>query len=969
MPGSIAARVMAYERRMSGSAGPLSASGEASNGEPVQIELWINGEWVDITAYVMVRDDNGSISITRGRRDEGGTADHAVLNLLLDNRDGRFSPRNPTGTYYGLIGRNQPIRVSVPNGLGGKSYRFWGEVSAWPQMWDPTGTDVWVELEASGVLRRLSQGPPSENSLVYDGITSPGGLSGLVAYWPCEDPSGSVEIKSALVNGSPMAFLDKSPELASDSRFGSSSPLPVFTEAAMVGGVAKYSDPTATQVRFLLYMPPEGASSDLDVIIRVTQAEDISVADIRYFEIIYNAPGGFQFDIVPAGSLTVEAKDSDGATLGALLNHAVDLRGRLVRVSLELQESGTGISMTLRTLDLVSGSEVSVSQTGALEQLTRVTHVSPFISAFAAVTTDTAVGLPGGVMGHITVQNVITDIEDLGVRLNPLGEVAGRRIQRLCAEQGVPFDWVGDLDDSVALGGQERLNALEVMRQAELADGGVLYENLAVLGLGYRPRAALTNQDPQVTFNYAGFDLSDGVPLPVEDDRYIQNSVTVTVDGFSETYSLDEGSLSTKVPPAGVGLYGQDVTLNLDASDLTVLKDHAAWRVHLGTVDEARHPQISVNLARSNFTSNPALKQAVLGLRPGDRILVENPPAWLPSDDIDQIIIGFEESITHFEHKITFICAPASPYRVGVLNSTPVKLNTDGSELVTAVDSSATSLTVAPSVANTTRILWTTDTAQFPLDVRMGGEVMTVSGVTSWLDDSFTRTESETWGSPTIGSAWNTVGGGPSTDYSVNGSAGVHVLSTVDVTRRTSVTAAMADFDIYCDITTSALATGASLYGAVAARMQNATNMYVARLEFTTSNTVVLALRRILADVQTELDFYTVPITHVAGTYVRVRFQGYGSSLKAKAWLATDAVEPPEWHVTGTDSTISQGYTIGTRSITVTGNTNVNPEIRYDNFEVVNPQTFTVTRSVNGVTKSHAAGADLRLNRPTIISL
>jgi hypothetical protein len=194
---------MAYQRRMSGSAGPLSASGEASNGEPVQIELLINGEWVDITAYVMVRDDGGNISITRGRRDEGGTADHAVLNLLLDNRDGRWSPRNPTGTYYGLIGRNQPIRVSVPNGLGGKSYRFWGEVSTWPQMWDPTGTDIWVELEASGILRRLSQGPPSENSLIYDGITSPQ-LSGLRAYWPCEDPSDATEIKSALVNGSPM---------------------------------------------------------------------------------------------------------------------------------------------------------------------------------------------------------------------------------------------------------------------------------------------------------------------------------------------------------------------------------------------------------------------------------------------------------------------------------------------------------------------------------------------------------------------------------------------------------------------------------------------------------------------------------------------------------------------------------------------------------------------------------------------
>jgi hypothetical protein len=951
---------MAYQRRMSGSAGPLSASGEASNGEPVQIELLINGEWVDITAYVMVRDDGGNISITRGRRDEGGTADHAVLNLLLDNRDGRWSPRNPTGTYYGLIGRNQPIRVSVPNGLGGKSYRFWGEVSTWPQMWDPTGTDIWVELEASGILRRLSQGPPSENSLIYDGITSPQ-LSGLRAYWPCEDPSDATEIKSALVNGSPMVFVDQAADMSSSTVFGASAPLPVFSNAGMQGGVQRYDSPSATQVRFLLYVPPEGAGADLDLIVRVAQLEDVSVSSHSLFEIFYNAPRGTYDGVTPAGSLSLETKDLQGLTFGAVLHHGVDVRGKLLRFSLELQESGTSSIYTIRTLDLVTGEEAAVSQTRTTTQLNRCISVSPFVEAYVdPSTTITATGLPGGVLGHITVQDQITDIEDLGLRLNPVGEAAGRRVERLCAEDGVAFDSIGNLDDTVGMGGQEKLSPLELMREAELADDGMLFESLAVMGLGYRTRASLTNQDPQLTLNYAGFNLSE-VPLPVEDDRFIQNAVTVTVNGFSQTYKLEEGVLSTAPPPAGVGLYGQDVTLNLESTADAALLDQAAWRVHVGTVDEARHPQISVNLAHSTFTSNPALKQAV-------RIVVENPPAWLPSDDIDQIILGFEETITHFEHRVTFICAPASPYRVGVLDTALARCDTDGSALVETVNSSATSLTVAPTTANTQRVLWTTDSGEFPFDVRLGGEVATVTSITSWLDDSFTRTESSTWGTPTIGSAW-AQSGGSATDYSVNGNAGVHLLSTVDVSRRSSVTAVSADFDIYCDITTSALATGASLFGAVTARMQNSTNMYLARLEFTTANTVLLVLRKTIADVSTDLDSYTVPVTHVAGTYIRVRFQGYGNRLKAKAWAAADAVEPPEWHTEGTDNVLSQAYSVGTRSITVTGNTNVNPEIRYDNYEVINPQVFTVTRSVNGVSKSQTAGTDIRLDKPTIISL
>lgn len=953
---------MAWQRRLSGSAGPLSASGEASNDEPVQVELLINGEWVDITAYVMVRDNSGNISITRGVKDEGGQADYATLRLLLDNRDGRFSPRNPVGVYFGMIGRNQPIRVSVPDGIGGKAYRFWGEVSAWPQMWDPTGTDVWVELEASGILRRLSQGPVSEVSVNREAIMR---LSGLRAYWPCEDASGAARIESALVTGSPMVFLDESPELAASEIFGGSYPLPVFTDAAMRGGVPLYESPSATQVRFLLYVPPEGAD-DGDVIVRVQQVVDIAVSNHDMYELFYNAPNGAYVGVANPGSLSLIFRSLEGLDFGAVLHHNMDVRGKRLRVSLEFQESGTSTIYTLRTLDLDTGGEVSVSDTRATHQLTRCTAVSAFMQNYSVLSVDTAVGLPGGVIGHITVQDVITDIEDLGIRLDPSGERAGRRVQRICADEGLAVDGVGDLDSTVTMGQQSKVNPLGLMQECEAADGGMLHENLAVLGLVYRTRESLERQDPQVVLDYTGFNLSE-VPLPIEDDRYIQNKVTVTVREISATYALDDGSdLSVSQPPTGVGPYGTDVTLNLYDTDAAA--DHAAWRVHLGTVNEARHPQISVNLAHSSFTENPLLKQAVLRLRQGDRIQVVHPPAWLPPDAIDQIILGFEEEITHFEHRIKFTCAPASPYTVGVLDNETVRLDTDGSALLTAVDSSATSLDVAPSGGNS--ILWVTDSAEFPFDVRMGGEVMTVTGITGWLDDTFARSVSNSWGTPTVGLPWSTVGGGLASDYSVNGNAGVHVLSSVDVTRRTAITGVTPDFDIYCDITTSALASGNSLFGAVTSRMQDSGTMYQVRLEFTTSNTVVMVLRRLLADVGVDLGTYTVPVTHVAGTYIRVRFQGFGPALKAKAWAAADLVEPPVWNVEVADSAISQAHTIGTRSIRTTGNTNLaTVEIRYDNYRVVNPQTFTVTRSTNGTVKSHAAGADIRLAQPTILAL
>lgn len=77
---------------------------------PVKVELQLGGTWTDITAYTRVAD---GVTITRGRRDESGSFEPGECQLVLNNQAGRFSPRNPTGPYYGVLGRNTPIRVSV----------------------------------------------------------------------------------------------------------------------------------------------------------------------------------------------------------------------------------------------------------------------------------------------------------------------------------------------------------------------------------------------------------------------------------------------------------------------------------------------------------------------------------------------------------------------------------------------------------------------------------------------------------------------------------------------------------------------------------------------------------------------------------------------------------------------------------------------------------------------------------------
>ncbi|MET7933497.1 hypothetical protein [Streptomyces sp. NPDC005322] len=80
----------------------------------LRVEIQVGGEWVDVTADTFTR--RQQVTISRGRADEAARVDPARCQLGLNNKDGRYSPKNPRSPYYGLIGRNTPIRVSVAGG-------------------------------------------------------------------------------------------------------------------------------------------------------------------------------------------------------------------------------------------------------------------------------------------------------------------------------------------------------------------------------------------------------------------------------------------------------------------------------------------------------------------------------------------------------------------------------------------------------------------------------------------------------------------------------------------------------------------------------------------------------------------------------------------------------------------------------------------------------------------------------------
>lgn len=115
----------------------------------VLVEMKVGStDWANITDDVMGRNP---IQITRGRADETGATAPGKCNLTLNNRLGRYSPRNPLSPLYGLIGRGTPLRVSLGRGAFGLVLVEGGNGAGWASDTVATSitgdTDIRVDME------------------------------------------------------------------------------------------------------------------------------------------------------------------------------------------------------------------------------------------------------------------------------------------------------------------------------------------------------------------------------------------------------------------------------------------------------------------------------------------------------------------------------------------------------------------------------------------------------------------------------------------------------------------------------------------------------------------------------------------------------------------------------------------------------------------------------------------------------
>lgn len=671
-----------------------------------KVEIYLGAVlgWVDITTDV-----RGPIRITRGRTTDGGRADRGRCTLRLANETGNYSPRNPSGAWYGLIGRNTPLRVSGGRRDGALVGRFYGEVSEWPLRSTLRGNIRHVDVQAVGILQRLGQGDPPKLSPLRRAIAA----TDPVAYYPGEDGELSTSAASAVAGFGPLIVsgtvefkpVDDYQYNTNVTRFGTSALPDLAAGGSLSASIPGAAAATATQwtVHAATAHDIAQIAGDLVVMEWTTPGGTFS----RWQLVVVKANSHTQvIAYTPAGAATVVI-DRNGTTVG------------FAAAVVSAQQNGANIDVTYHPS---TGSTYTGSVAGTLAGVASIA-VNP-------TGTTSAIAMPSGHLAVWSANGIPYQdgafFDSYGVVVNDArrswkGEAAVDRLARVCAEEDVPLAVTAPPAALVSRMGWQPIGPfLDLVDQSVDVDGGYLYEQRVALGLAYRTRASLYNQAP-IPIVYTG-QLTDPFE-PVDDANDVRNDVTVKRDGGSSARAVQTtGPNSVLPPPAGVGRVATEVTLNL--SDDGQLADHAWWRVHLGTEDRPRYPALSVQLASPEWQSAPAALDALLAVDTGDVLEVTGLPSWA-AGDVRTMVLGYSEEITEETWEITYAGVPAQPWDVAEVDGA-ARYAGDGCTLTAAITAGAGTFQITSPAANGP---WTTKAEAFPLDVRVGGERIRLSGI------------------------------------------------------------------------------------------------------------------------------------------------------------------------------------------------------------------------------------------------
>jgi hypothetical protein len=447
--------------------------------------------WTDVTS----RRQAQSTAVNWGRPNEGARAQNGSVTITLDNLDGALTPDNAASPYYPDVVEGTPVRYSLQ--WEGVWYTLLlGEAASFEPNWpygdlsnQATGYqgEARVTVTASGSMRRLSQGTPPLLDALRRHIQDHSPL----AYWTLTDGVDAREGSEIVQGGQPMrsigesgSFFQGQPNWAKGSLAPWLDPvveLPDDTVGRIRARVPKH-DVTSWSVDH--YMAGAGPGNVLNLTI-VDAGQGSDADPVRTWQIDVQHDLDMIFvDVSDRGETT-----SSITALGNVPDAGVgDGDGHMIRLSTtDDGAGGTDWALAIDGQSVLSGSHAV--QNRAVSLITYRWNTQDRL-----IGGETVEG-SASALGHITYWGTAPGAaETYRAFQGHARELAGRRIERLCTEQGVPLQVNGNLDQTPQMGPQKSGAFLGLLQSAADVDGGVLYESRDVTGLEYRTLRSKYNQ-------------------------------------------------------------------------------------------------------------------------------------------------------------------------------------------------------------------------------------------------------------------------------------------------------------------------------------------------------------------------------------------------------------------------------------------------------------------------------------------
>jgi len=844
---------------------------------------------------------------------------------------------------------------------------FNGEIPDFPQEFSDDGLDMTVPITAGGVLRRPAETPSKLKSSMrrFYEVTETDLNNPPDYYWPLDE--GELASEGVPSIGTPESVFfftfELSTDTSSEKHFGQGklaawlpNGVEILANGDSIEHLVAYLSPGTANCNgdfwTIQWVRRGGAKTadhffmtgDLDsgVTIGGVPLDAFAVTCDSFDEEITISPGLLESDVI-VDTTTLSFDVFDGAA------HLFRWRANVT--------GGTNLFWELFVDDhsIASGTLIGhpfLHNIGALQYT--VVNGGTIISPLPATENTT--------FAHVALY-VTHDFNDGSTAFDRFkgspGETAQGRQRRICAEEDFPY--FTNTDTGEIMGPQFEGSLFEQFEEILRTDGGMFRELLSARAIDYVSLEQLRTKTVVLTLDIGAENVAKGGFRPVKNSQRLRNKITAKRRGGGEyTYEKTTGRLGTADPKnGGSGVYdGGDLSVNPETDQQLI--SIAQREVSEGTVESNRYPEVVVDIMSDTVKNNMALRRQMLDVYMSSRIKLTNMDDWHIYDDADLLVIGHKRMITPFSHIISWNTIPFDTLDIFHVETAGSVLATNSSTIVDAIDNDDTAL----KVTTVGESLWTTAGGSLPVPVRINGEDMSATAI-STPAPSFRSV-----GTASHGDNATTTPGLPA-GHTTN-----DCLLLFTVIRNTAATANVPSG--YTQLISGGHYKVCAKLDSGAESVPNCT--YSGGAVGDTTSSFIIAMPNCpltQTDSTTQTNSSAQDVAYPALTVTKSNTieiwlfwkQDDYTSVAVPAGL-TEIIEAST--TTGSDQSLYAAYRIVTRAVdsvagsfVVTGGASAISKAIVLTFS--NPQQMTVTRSVNGVVRSHAAGSEIIVAHPKVL--